>query len=104
MEVKNILKAKRIFYGSLVVKSNSSYAISRTSSSVRSPWRYHFYINEIRFLVSSLQIPFKHVGRSANIMEDALAKQGVDRSIPLVVPTLHCFFLFSLGIILSYQG
>lgn len=37
---------------------------------------------------SSVQVEFKHVGRSANTMADALGKQGVDIDAPFVALTM----------------
>ena len=84
-EVLAILEVVRIFASSsfnsrLEVESDSLNAISWVSSSAVIPWRFQFYLNEIRALASSIQVKFRHVGRSANGFANLLAKQGVDRS------------------------
>lgn len=52
---------------------------------VPKPWKFQFLLNEIKFLVSRLQVEFCHVVRLDNCMEDSLVKQGVDRVVPWVV-------------------
>lgn len=49
------------------------------------PWRFHFHFNEIKSLVSRIQVEFKYVERSANALADSMPKLGVDRSSPLFV-------------------
>ena len=93
VEVLAILEAIRIFsyfyfHSSLVVKSDSLIAMSWVSSSSMFPWKFQFYMNEIRALSPMIQVVLKHVGRSANGFADSLAKQGVDRSSDLVAFTL----------------
>ena len=66
------------------MESDSLNAISWVSSSAVIPWRFQFYLNEIRALASSIQVKFQHVGRLANGFADLLAKQGLDRSSNLV--------------------
>ena len=57
------------------------------------PWKFQFYVNEIRAQSSPIQAVFHHVGRSANGFVDSLAKEGVDRSSDLVVFTSwFCFW------------
>ena len=41
-----------------------------------------FYSNEIRELVSNINVAFHHEVRSANSIVDVLAKQWVDRMSP----------------------
>lgn len=43
---------------------------------------------EITHLAASLQVDFRHVGRSANAFVDILAKQGVSGIVPLCTPIL----------------
>ena len=50
----------------------------------RGPWRFQYYLNEIKALSSSIKVSFSHICRSANGMADSLAKQGVHRVVPLV--------------------
>ena len=45
-------------------------------------------LEEIRVLFSQVLVEFKHVGRLANAMADALPKQGVDIVVPLISHTL----------------
>ena len=66
------------FHSRLEVKNDSLNAISWVLSLALIPWRFRFYFNEIRALASSIQVRFRHVGRSANGFADSLAKQGVD--------------------------
>lgn len=92
-EVLAILEAVRIFASSsfnsrLEVKSDSLNVISWVSSSAVIPWRFQFYLNEIRVLTFSIQVKFQHVRRSANGFADSLAKQGVDRSSNLMAFTV----------------
>lgn len=64
-----------------------------TSQSVR-PWKLHFYLVEIKSLALSSQVSFKQV-RSANVVADALAKEGVDWEMPFVA-TIQFFSLVCL--------
>lgn len=41
---------------------------------------------------SVLTVEFKHIGRSANTMADLLAKQMVDRVVPLIAHTQQFAF------------
>lgn len=51
------------------------------------PWKFQFFLIEIKELASSLSVAFYNVIRSANVRTDSLAKQGVQRLSPLeVVP------------------
>lgn len=87
-----ILEAHQIFVSasfreSLVVESDLghlAHAISWVSLPAKSPRRFQFYFNEIRFLSSLIRVEFQHVGRMANGFVYALAKQGVDRSSDLL--------------------
>ena len=93
VDVLAILEAIRIFssasfQSSFVVQSDSLNAISWVSSSTTFPWKSQFYMNEIRALLSLIQVGFKHVGRSANCFANSLAKQGADRYSDLVAFTL----------------
>ena len=59
VEVPAILEAIRIFsstsfHSSLMVESDSLNAISWVSSSTTFPWKFQFYMNEIRALSSCL--------------------------------------------------
>lgn len=80
------LEELRIFLSSfvhkLVIESGCSInAISWVSSSSNVSWRFQFYLNEIKVLVSSVQVEFQHVGSLTNNFADCLAKQGVDESL-----------------------
>lgn len=57
-------------------------AISWVRSDKGKPWKLHFYFNEINFWLSTIQVEFQHVGRSANGLVDSLAKQGIYRFRP----------------------
>ena len=93
----------------LVVESDSLNAISWVLSSAARPWRFQFYLNEIRALSSLIQVSFQHVGRSTNGFVDSLAKQGVHVSSNLVAFTMIFFFLFffflcrTIGTMLLYH-
>lgn len=63
---------------------------------------FHFILNQIKFLSSSIQVEFSHIFRSANAMADVLAKQGVDRLSPFIVFNVK-FSLFVASIALVYQ-
>lgn len=55
------------------------------------PWEVlagFIFIPEITVLSSIGFVEFKHVGRPANTMMDALAKQGVDRVVPFIAYTM----------------
>lgn len=84
-EVMAILEAPVIllFPDRLIVESDSSNTLSWISS-IEGPWRFHFLFSEIKFLSSADLVESKHGVRLANSMADALAKQGVDRSIPFI--------------------
>lgn len=43
------------------------------------PWKFQFYFNEIKELVSHLQMEFHHEFRLVNSMAATISKQGVDR-------------------------
>ena len=85
-----ILEAFLLFFPSfqdgLTVGSDCSSALSRISSK-EGPWRFHF-LSDIKVLSSIGFVEFKHVGRPAKAMMDALAKQGVDRVVPFVAYTM----------------
>lgn len=91
-EVIAIFEALRIFFSSfstkLVVESDSMNTISWISSSKSTPWRFHFYFNEIKVLSSSISVKFQHVGKSVNGFADSLAKLRVDSSAHFVVCSL----------------
>lgn len=93
-ELLAILEGLRIFFpsfhGRLVVESSSLNAISWMSKSIPKPWSFQFVLNEIKFLVSQIQVEFCHVCRLANCLADFFTKQGVDRVVPWVVVSLYC--------------
>ena len=66
------------------MKSDSSNAIRWVSKVEKGPWRFQYYVNEIKALSSSIKVYFFHIYWSANSMADTLAKQGVHRVIQLV--------------------
>lgn len=85
-EVMAILEVLQLFFSfpdRLIVESDSSNTISWISF-MEGPWRFHFLFSEIKFLSSLGLVESKHGVRLANSMADALAKQGVDRSIPFI--------------------
>lgn len=97
------LEELRIFLSSfvhkLVIESGCSInTISWVSSSSNVPWRFQFYLNEIKVLVSSIQVEFQHVGSLTNNFADCLAKQGVDGSLRFgcfhYVIFYVCFIIF----------
>lgn len=62
-----------------IKESDSSDAISLVNSIEESPWKFHFYFNEIKSLIFSIKAVFRYVSWSINGMADGLAKHGVDR-------------------------
>lgn len=67
----------RSFQGSLIVASDSFNAVSWVNNNGSKPRKLQFSFNEMKALVSSLSVEFRHVLRSANGLADGLAKQGV---------------------------
>ena len=51
------------FTSRVVVESDFLNAISWVSSLILFPWRFQFYLNEIKALSSSIYMDFQHVGR-----------------------------------------
>lgn len=76
------------FQSKLAVESDSLNVLSWVSSLAILLWRFQFYLIEIKALLSSIQVAFQHVGRSANSVADSLAKQGLDRSFNLLAFTV----------------
>lgn len=66
----------------LFVERDSFNAISWVFSIEKGPWRLYFHFNEINYLVSTLHVPFQHVGRSTIGLVDVLAKQGISKTSP----------------------
>lgn len=54
------------FQGNLVVKSDSLNVSYWASSSIASPWWFHFYLTEIKSSSLLTHVEFKHVGRLDN--------------------------------------
>lgn len=90
------------FHHKFTVESNSMNAISWISPSVVSPWRFYFYFNEINMSSSSIQAEFWNVSWMANDLAYSLAKQGVNRSSPMIVFSTQCLVL-CVGIMLLYH-
>lgn len=80
VEVLTILEALQIFFRSftnfLVVKSDSSNALSWASLKNKGLWRFRFHFNEIKDLAASLHVHFRHVCGSA----DVFSKQKISIS------------------------
>ena len=76
-EIFAILEALRVykvlFNHPLIVESDSLNAISWVANSAKSLWRFYFYLNEIKFLSSELEVEFRHILHSANEEADVLA-------------------------------
>lgn len=89
MEVIAILEALTIhfgcFHGSLMVENDSSNDIAWALREDNIPWKFHYLLNKIRSLSSSIKAEFKHINRLVNILADSLAKQGVDRETLSIV-------------------
>lgn len=64
------------------MESDSSNDIHWVSTSKPDPWKFLFYLNEMKALSSLMQVPFVNVGQSANGMANSLAKLGVERLVP----------------------
>lgn len=92
MGVLDILEAIRIssssFKERLMVERDSSNEHHKVSYSDRALHKFNFYLNEIKFLITSLQVSFAHVGQSANGLANTIAKQGVDMIVPLIASIL----------------
>ena len=86
-EVLAILEALHVYSGSFLkefrMKNDSLNAISWVNSMQASPCEFQFYFNKIKFLSLASQVVFCHVNQSANGMANAMAKQGLDRVVPL---------------------
>ena len=65
-------------------ESNSSNVIAWVANKEANRLNFQFHFNEIRELLTNIDVSFCHVFRSANLMADMLAKQWVDRLIPCV--------------------
>lgn len=66
VEAAAILEALRMyidsFQGPLIGESSDLFnAISWVSCVIAGPWRLHYYLEEINFLSSSLNVVFRHV-------------------------------------------
>lgn len=63
----------------MTIESDSFNSIHWASGSVLGVpgWKFHFYLNDIKDLSSSLKVVFRHVTRSANKVVEVLTKQGV---------------------------
>eukprot|EP00268_Persea_americana_P021175 TRINITY_DN2115_c2_g2_i2.p1 TRINITY_DN2115_c2_g2~~TRINITY_DN2115_c2_g2_i2.p1 ORF type:complete len:106 (-),score=3.85 TRINITY_DN2115_c2_g2_i2:1-318(-) len=72
-----------LFHHYLIVDSDLANAVSWVKS-LRGSWKMQFFFNEISHLIFDLQVTFQRISRSANGMQDCLAKQGVDRSCNLI--------------------
>lgn len=68
----------------MIAGSNSAHVVAWLLKLGAKPWRFQFYLNEIKELSSHLDVVFHHKVGSANCMANALAKQGVDRVYPWV--------------------
>ena len=64
------------------MESDSLNAIS-WSNSKKDLRRFHFILNEIKSLFSSILVTFSYVSQLVNFMADALPKQGVVRILAL---------------------
>lgn len=72
----------RYYRGNLIVESDSSNAVIWVSNRKAYSWKFQFFFNKIRVLSTTINVSFQHKSRSANMMADALAKQGVERVSP----------------------
>lgn len=75
-------KISASFQDSLIVESESSNEISCVSKKKSRPWKFEFYLNEIKVLVSHPQVEFCHKVRLASA--NVLFKQLVGRVVPWV--------------------
>ena len=64
------------FHGSLIVESHSSNAIAWVLWNDNIPWRFHYFLSEVRSLSSLIQMMFKCIDCLANVLMDSIAKQG----------------------------
>lgn len=82
------VRALASFQAPLVVEIDSLNDISWMSSFAIKRWRFRIYSNEIKSILSSIQVKFQHVRWEANSFVDTLAKEGVDISSNLLAFTL----------------
>lgn len=61
--------------------------------SIGRPVKISFISMRFKFLASSIQVEFKHMGQSANGLADFLAKQGVDRLLLCFYSLCNLFLL-----------
>lgn len=74
---------------------------SRRDISILGLGRMYFLFNDSRVLPSSIKVVFRHVGQSANVMVDELAKQRVDSTSLLVAPICR-FCIGSIPLSVGY--
>ena len=91
-----------LFMISLTVESDSSNAIPWVSSPKEGPLKLHFLLSQIKELESSMQVVYKHVGRSINGKADFWLNNGLTGMFLLWL--ICCSFnLFLYDIVLLEQ-
>lgn len=89
-EVMVILEALLLYFSPfqdrLLVESEP-LTLSLGSPPNEGPWRFHSLFRNQMFVLTK-PCEFKHMRRSANTMVDTLAKQGVNRGVPLIAYTM----------------
>ena len=89
-----------------IIEGDSFSAIQWGSGKASHPWRLTYSVLEVQDTAKQLGASFHHVHREANVMADALAKEGVLRSSILFDVWWFPFlcFLFSFEFCLSSVG
>ena len=94
LAIHEALKLYKVsFNHPLIVESDSLNAISWVTNLAKGPWRFYFYLNEIKSLSSQLEVEFRHILHSANEEADVLAKRGVAQQF-VFFALFPCNFLF----------
>lgn len=65
------------------MESDSANAIRWASNLEGRPRKFHVVLDEIKAPSSSAAVSSSHVAQKANFMANSLAKQGVERTVPI---------------------
>ena len=83
------------FHGSLIVESHSSNAIAWVLWNDNIPWRFHYFLSEVRSLSSLIQMMFKCIDCLGNVLMDFIAKQAwMEMKSYFLLLTLDVFYFF----------
>lgn len=61
------------------MESDSLNAISWAPNPTKGPWKFYFYLNEIKFLSAELDVEFRLILCLENEEADVLAKSGASK-------------------------